>query len=206
MIITLEGNISSGKTTIGNAIAKTGRASFVEEPVGIWQTKYSDNLLDLFYKDKKRFAYMFQNAAFLSRAKTRSEILEMTDHSNVLLERSIYSDRRVFAELLHESGDMLDVEWELYCEMWEWLNARWCDDSDVTVYVRASAKTCFERMGGRGRQEETGVSLEYLQLLEAKHESWLAGTNLTNDQEHVIIVDGELEVDVESLLDKLGIE
>jgi len=71
MIITLEGNISSGKTTVGNAIAETGRASFIEEPVGIWQTKYSENLLDLFYKDKKRFAYMFQNAAFLSRAKNK---------------------------------------------------------------------------------------------------------------------------------------
>ena len=199
MIITLEGNISSGKTTVGNAIAETGRASFIEEPVGIWQTKYSENLLDLFYKDKKRFAYMFQNAAFLSRAKTRSEILEMTDHSNTFLERSIYSDRFVFAKLLHETGDMLDVEWELYCEMWDWLNERWCDDSDVTVYIRTSAEICFERMGGRGRQEETGVSLEYLQLLEAQHESWLFGNKC------VIMVDGSEKIDPEALLDKLNI-
>ena len=208
MIITLEGNISSGKTTIGEAIAKTGRASFVEEPVGVWQTKYSENLLDLFYKDKKRFAYMFQNAAFLTRAKTRTEILKMTDHSNVVLERSIYSDRFVFARLLHEAGDMLDVEWELYCDMWDWLNERWCDEPDKIVYIRTSAETCFERMGGRGREEETGVSLDYLRLLDTAHEEWLGEANnscLTNDQEHVIIVDGESEVCVDSLLDKLGI-
>ena len=200
MIITLEGNISSGKTTIGKAMARTGRVSFVEEPVSIWQTKYSENLLDLFYKDKKRFAYMFQNAAFLTRAKTRTEILRMTDHSNVVLERSIYSDRFVFARLLHEAGDMLDVEWELYCDMWDWLNERWCDEPDKIAYVKTSVETCFERMGGRGREEETGVSLAYLRLLDDAHNSWL-----TNDQEHVIIVDGESEVDVDSLLEKLKV-
>jgi len=198
-LIVLDGNISSGKTTIGNELAKTGLLAFLEEPVLEWQTKYSENILDLFYKDKKRYSYMFQSAAFLTRAKTWDEILKMTDHSNVIMERSIFSDRFVFARMLHESGDMLDIEWELYCEMWEWLNKRWCNEPDTIVYIKTSPEICFERMGGRGRQEETGVSLGYLKDLHRMHEEWLG------DLDNVITIDGSLPFNTEDILIELNI-
>ena len=201
-LITIEGGIASGKTTLGNAIAETGRAAFLCEPISDWQSKYSANILDLFYKDKERFSYLFQNCAFLSRAKTWDEILNMTDHSTVFTERSIFSDKFVFAKMLHESGDMLDIEWELYCDMWKWLNERWCCDPDKIVYVKTSPETCLDRIvNKRARGEEISITIDYLRLLEDAHNSWL-----TNDQEHVIIVDGESEICVDSLLDKLGIE
>ena len=52
------------------------------------------------------------------------------------------------------------------------------------------------------------MSLEYLRLLDVAHEEWLGETHnslLTNGQPYVIIVDGENEVDIESLLEKLEI-
>jgi len=198
-LIVLDGNISSGKTTIGNELAKTGLLAFLEEPVLEWQTKYSENILDLFYKDKKRYSYMFQGAAFLTRAKAWDEILEMTDHSNVMMERSIFSDRFVFARMLHESGDMLDIEWELYCEMWEWLSERWCEEPDTIVYIKTPPEICFERMGGRGRQEETGVSLGYLKDLHRMHEEWLG------ELDNVITIDGSLQFNVDDILTELNI-
>lgn len=44
---------------------------------------------------------------------------------------------------------------------------------DGFIYLRASPDTCHKRMKMRKREEELGVSLDYLQDLHEKHESWL---------------------------------
>lgn len=197
----VEGNIGCSKSTTGAALAETGLASFVPEPVRLWQTKFDENILDLFYADSKRWAFAFQLAAFTTRAKTCSEIIELADHSTIFLERSIYSDRRVFAESLLEQGLMTVTEFQIYEAMWEWTAARWCVVPDKIIYIRTPAEVCLERINLRARGEETGITLEYLQHLEDKHDFWL-----TNAREDVIILDGSLRVDPYELLAKLGIE
>lgn len=44
---------------------------------------------------------------------------------------------------------------------------------DGFIYLRASPDTCHKRMMLRKREEEGGVSLDYLRDLHEKHESWL---------------------------------
>lgn len=44
---------------------------------------------------------------------------------------------------------------------------------DGFIYLRASPDTCHKRMMMRKREEESGVSLDYLRGLHEKHESWL---------------------------------
>ncbi len=44
---------------------------------------------------------------------------------------------------------------------------------DGFIYLRASPDTCHKRMMLRKRAEEGGVTLDYLQGLHEKHESWL---------------------------------
>jgi len=97
-MILFEGNIAAGKSTVGRRLAESGLFDFIEEPVGSWQKDFAANLLELFYKDPKRWSFTFQLAAFTTRAKTWTEVLAMTDHQNVVLERSIYCDRYVFAD------------------------------------------------------------------------------------------------------------
>jgi len=172
-MILFEGNIAAGKSTVGRRLAASELFAFVEEPVGAWQGEFEENLLDLFYRDTNRWAFTFQLAAFTTRAKTWTEVLAMTDHRNVVLERSIYCDRYVFAKNCYQSGLMKKTEWQLYCKLWDWLESNWCAEPDKIVYLRTPAEVCLERIEARGREEETTIPIEYLRDLERLHDEWL---------------------------------
>jgi deoxyadenosine/deoxycytidine kinase len=172
-MILLEGNIGAGKSTLGRILAESGLFAFIEEPVEVWQKGFAANLLDAFYADMKRWAFTFQITAFVTRAKTWKEVLALTDHSRVVLERSIFTDRYVFAANSHQLGGMSDVEWDVYCGLWDFLVSNYCVEPDCILYYRTPAAVCVERMKARGRSEEAGVSLEYLQQLESLHDQWL---------------------------------
>jgi len=182
----IEGNISVGKTTFLQRIASEcealqGVVDVVPEPVDKWQNvvgKTKDgkptsfNLLDEFYRAPERYAYTFQNFVFYTRflqeQTTRHEPSPLR-----LMERSVFSDRMVFCESLAEANWMNEMEMSVYDS--------WFDHVIGTneqlipsgfIYLRAQPNTCHERLNGRGRKEEAGVSLEYLSQLHDKHEKW----------------------------------
>ena len=196
-MILFEGNIAAGKSTVGRRLAESKLFGFVEEPVGAWQGDFEENLLDLFYRDTERWAFTFQLAAFTTRAKTWSEVLAMTDHRNVVLERSIYCDRYVFAKNCHQSGLMSKTEWKLYCKLWDWLETNWCAEPDRIVYLRTPAEVCQERIEKRGREEETTIPLEYLRDLEALHDEWLLGNP------KAVVLDGCRQWTAEEVYDEM---
>jgi len=183
-MILFEGNIAAGKSTVGRRLAASELFGFIEEPVGSWQQDFEENLLDLFYRDGKRWAFTFQLAAFTTRAKTWSEVLAMTDHSTVVLERSIYCDRYVFAKNCYQTGLITKTEWQLYCRLWDWLQENWCAEPDKIVYLRTPAEVCCERIAQRGRSEEDTIPLEYLRDLEVLHDEWLT------DNPKAVVIDG----------------
>ena len=183
-MILFEGNIAAGKSTVGRRLHESGLFGFIEEPVGAWQMDFAANLLGMFYEDPKRWAFTFQLAAFTTRAKTWSEVLGMIDHSTVVLERSIYCDRYVFAKNCYQSGLMSESEWQIYCRMWDWLQSNWCTDPDKIVYLRTPAEVCHERIEERGRNEENKIPIEYLRDLEVLHDEWLLDNPLA------VVVDG----------------
>jgi len=172
-MILLEGNIGAGKSTMGKILKTSGLFDFIEEPVEAWQEGFAANLLDAFYSDMERWAFTFQITAFVTRAKTWQEVLALTDHSRVVLERSIFTDRYVFATNSHRLGGMTDAEWQVYCGLWDFLATNYCVEPECILYYRTPAEICVERMKTRGRSEESGVSLEYLCQLEALHDQWL---------------------------------
>ncbi|UCF10799.1 MAG: deoxynucleoside kinase [Candidatus Bipolaricaulota bacterium] len=196
-MILFEGNIAAGKSTIGRRLDESEWFAFIEEPVGAWQKEFAGNLLEMFYGDPKRWSFTFQLAAFTTRAKTWTEILKLTEHSNVVLERSIYCDRYVFAKNCYESGLMSKTEWQLYQKLWDWLESNWCTPPDHIVYLRTPAKVCHERIRERGRSEEDAIPLDYLQSLERLHDEWLL------DHPQAIVVDGTQQWSAEAVRDVL---
>jgi len=172
-MILLEGNIGAGKTTVGTTLAAPGEFGFIEEPTAAWREGYAANMLELFYDDPHRWAFTFQTCAFVTRAKTWKEMLALNDHSRVVLERSIYCDRYIFAENCHRTGLMSSAEYQLYCSLWDFLVADYSVQPDLILYLRTPADACLERIKARDRSEESGITLEYLLQLEGLHDEWL---------------------------------
>jgi deoxyadenosine/deoxycytidine kinase len=185
IILSLDGNIGAGKSTLLAQIrAEIPEIHVVDEPVGQWtalQDANGKNLLELFYEDKKRWAYTFQNCAILTRLQN---IQEAVNHVNattsgpqvILTERSVLTDKYVFAQMLLDTGFLDPMEWELYNSWFTLFHTQ----HPVTgiIYLSTGSTTSKERIHIRNRQGEDKISLDYLDALDAQHKQWVENTEL----------------------------
>lgn len=184
IVISIDGNIGAGKSTLLTAIKdKLPQVVVIHEPVDTWtslKNKEGKNLLELFYEDKKRWAYTFQNAAILTRLRTIELALqEPLSEGKIpvyLCERSVLTDRFVFAEMLKDSGDIDDLEWQLY-SMWFDNYARRIPMKGI-VHLTTTPETSKERITIRGRSGEDKISSDYLDCLDQQHNKWISNTTL----------------------------
>ena len=180
-IISLDGNIGAGKSTL---LQKLGTAfpyiKVVPEPVDTWtRLKNADgrNLLELFYEDKRRWAYTFQNAAILSRLKMIKEAVNNALPGQIIVtERSVLTDRFVFAQMLKDKGEIDPLEWDLY-EMWYNTFTTELPMAGI-IYITTGVATSSERIKKRGRGGEGSIPDAYLTDLADQHDLWLSETDL----------------------------
>ena len=182
--VSIEGNIGGGKTTMINHIRERfPDYRIVDEPVHIWQALKDSadrSLLQCFYEDKTRWSYTFQNAAFITRImgstaaleKAKSDIVSGHKEKIVIIsERGIFTDRYVFASMLHADGSLNPLEWELYTYWFDHFSKN--VKLDGIIYVTTESGVCKDRIKTRGRQGEESISAEYLNELHKYHENWL---------------------------------
>ena len=67
------------------------------------------------------------------------------------------------------------------------------------IYIKTSPEICLERIAQRSRGEEADIPIEYLRHIDRMHEEWLSKLD------NVIVVDGSLQFDVDSILTELNI-
>ena len=87
------------------------------------------------------------------------------------MERSLFSARFCFVENLFRQGYLAEPEYVVLDEWFKYLSPD--VKVDLIVYLKTKPETCFERIKSRCRQEETSLSLDYLQSLHKVHEEWL---------------------------------
>jgi deoxyadenosine/deoxycytidine kinase len=174
-LLVVEGNIGAGKSTFLRMLKDNLDLDVIFEPTDKWQKVGEDgNLLDLFYKDIKRWAYTFQSYAFITRVQSLIEYQQQNSEKTVqILERSVYCDRYCFAKNCFEAGNMTALEWQIYREWFSWLVEGYTQKPNGFIYLKADPKVCYQRLVKRARSEEGAIPLEYLQSLHNKHEDWL---------------------------------
>jgi thymidine kinase len=196
----VEGNIGSGKSTLLEKLTDNKQYEVVREPVNLWlNIKGSDdkNILQNFYEDPERYAYIFQSMVF----KTRLESLDCEQKKPVRFsERSIWTDKYVFGKSCVDSKKMNGLETNCYHFWFDWLEKKFWKKPDGIIYLRTSPEKCMERMKERARNEESSVPLDYLEELHQYHEDWLSKWTTTP----VLIIDNNNDNDWDNVIKQIN--
>ena len=185
----LEGNIGAGKSSFLQILADHLNCKVIFEPHHRWQASDdSENILDLFYKNPKRWGYTFETYTLLTRLCDHQMHRHQHIDQFVISERSPYSGRYCFAANTHDQGHISQLEWALYESLCDHLFAGHVAKPTGIIYLRTDPKVCLERLNARNRKEESTLPLSYLEQLHAKHESWLS------DKQDIptLVLDGNL--------------
>ena len=194
VIISIDGNIGSGKSTKVRDLEKyyteQGRNDviFIQEPVDSWNSVVDENgvtILSNYYKDQKRFAFRLQMLAYISRLSLLRDAVKK-GYKYIITERCVGTDRNVFSKMLYDKGDIEHDEYIIY--------QKWYEEfiSDVPigaiVYIKASPETCLERVNIRAREGEN-IPLEYLKECDKYHDDWI-------NSEHVpkLVIDADIDL------------
>ena len=182
VFITIEGNIGGGKTTMINRLRSMyPEFNIIDEPVDVWTSMKDEegrSLLELFYTDKQRWSYTFQNAAFITRYLSAYEALKkpITRDTIYISERGVLTDRYVFATMLKDDGLLTKIEWDLYTQWFDHFSG--LVKVDGIVYIKTASDVCSSRIKTRGRQGEDGIPQDYLDALDKYHADWLVNTSV----------------------------
>ncbi len=189
--IVVDGLIGAGKTTLINLLVakytKDGlKVCACLEPVDLWR---ETGALAHFYKDVNTHAYEFQTFAFVTRVKSILETIESNPDAEVyIMERSIFTDRYIFVEMLKEKlgpvrMTMYNMWWDMWAKLLPFKPSSW-------VFLNTSLQEADRRICIRDRSEESSVDIEYQRNLQLAHNAFY--DKLKADSEHVIIIDAVL--------------
>ena len=164
MHIAIAGNIGSGKTTLTGLLAK----HFTWEPH--YEDVDTNPYLPSFYEDMQRWSFNLQIYFLNSRFRQIVEIRNR--HQNVIQDRTIYEDAKIFAPNLHHMSLMTSRDFNNYESLFE-LMASFIQPPDLLIYLRADVPTLVRNIQKRGRDYEASIRLDYLKSLNDRYEAWI---------------------------------
>lgn len=177
MIFSIEGNIGSGKSTLLNILkekyATCPNILFIDEPVEEWKTVTHDgkSILELFYTNKQKYSLTFQILTYITRLRKLLEALKHHSDKLIICERSIYTDKFVFAKMLKEQQYIDEIEWKTYNYWFDtFIEAT---QLDHIVYINTNPEICYNRIKKRSRKGEDSIPLDYLKHCDRLHKEWL---------------------------------
>jgi len=163
---------------------------FLEEPVKKWSSiknEKNEGLLEVFYKDMKRWSYTFQNAAYITRMQDILRCILRSNKKYIFTDRSLQCDKNVFAKMLHDDKKIDILEWNTYNTWNNLFDDMFYGGKYNIIYLRCDPKIAYERMTTRGRDAEKEIPLAYFQSLHEYHDSWLIN-NKNKDKYNVLIL------------------
>ncbi len=168
-LVVVAGNIGAGKTSLTERIGAQMA----------WRTDYesvSDNpYLADFYADMRQWSFHLQVFFLGHRAEQYLEAAQ--DPRSVILDRSIYEDAHIFARALHHMGNLDERDYQAYRRLYD-LVVRGLPAPDLLIYLKAPVDVLMARIRRRGRAAESGITADYLSLLESFYDDWMATFDL----------------------------
>lgn len=167
--IVVAGNIGAGKTSLTERVgARLGYQAAFES--------VSDNpYLADFYANMQAWSFHLQ-VFFLGHRAEQHLALATASHS-AICDRSIYEDYYIFARALHRLGNLNERDHDAYRRLFNLMVGQ-LPAPDLLLYLHASTPTLLARIQGRGRAIESGITADYLNLLNSLYADWLGAFDL----------------------------
>jgi deoxyadenosine/deoxycytidine kinase len=168
-LVVVAGNIGAGKTSLTERIgARLG-----------WVTGFesvSDNpYLPDFYANMKVWSFHLQIYFLGHRAKQYLDLAN--EPRSTILDRSIYEDAYIFARALHHMDNLSERDYLAYRRLFE-LVVGSLPPPNLLIYLKAPVDVLMQRIRKRARGMETGITPEYLTLLDTFYDDWLKAFDL----------------------------
>ena len=168
-LVLVAGNIGTGKTSLAERIGSR---------LG-WQTSYesvADNpYLPDFYADMKRWSFHLQIFFLGHRAEQHLELAASS--RSAISDRSIYEDAYIFARALRHMGNISERDYLAYRRLFDQIVGS-LPRPDLLLYLKAPVPVLMARINQRGREIESGITADYLLLLESFYADWMATFDL----------------------------
>ncbi len=163
-LIVVAGNIGAGKTSLTERLGSR---------LG-WETAFesvSDNpYLPDFYADMRAWSFHLQ-IFFLGHRSNQYLELARSERS-AILDRSIYEDAYIFARALHHLGNLNERDYLAYRRVFDLLVST-LPPPNLLINLKAPVDVLAERIRRRGRDIETGITADYLNLLDSFYDDWM---------------------------------
>ena len=187
-----DNTIDSNGNIVNNSIDSDGNIIYkkyvkaIYEPVDLWN---STGALQYFYEDIPKRCLEFQHYTYSTRiASVIDEIYNYPNAHTYILERSIWSDRYIFMELLRDVvGELRMSMYNQWCDMWVYILPlkvnKW-------ILLNTSLDESLNRITMRNRNgESSGISVEYQRDLHKKHTDFY--DKLVISGENVMVIESD---------------
>ena len=200
-IVLVAGNIGSGKTSLTERLgARLG-----------WSTAFesvADNpYLADFYANMRNWSFHLQIFFLGHRAQQYLDMVALP--KSVILDRSIYEDAHIFARALHHMGNLDERDYFSYRRVFDLVVSK-LPAPDLLIYLKAPVQVLYERIRQRGRSIESGITADYLALLESFYTDWMQAFDvcpvltIRTDDLDFVNKPGHLDIVIERIRDRLA--
>jgi deoxyadenosine/deoxycytidine kinase/ribonuclease HI len=186
-IYSIEGNIGSGKSTVIKLLKDRFYGNkdihFLLEPVSEWESitdENGDNIIEKYYENQEKYAFSFQMMAYITRLSQLKQAIKK-GYKYIVTERSLMTDKMVFAKLLYYDKKIDNINYEIYNR---WFNEFIAEIPNINyIYIRTTPEIAEQRVINRSRPGEN-IQLSYLQQCHDYHELWM---NEIKNEKNIIV-------------------
>ena len=160
-IISIDGNIGAGKSTVLKDLERRGYIVFPED-IDTWKP-----LLEGYYTDPHRWAFTLQTGILDSLNSQHVRIKELMPYHSIIFMERAPSSSKLFADISREKGYITEKEYNVYAGCYKKLVRA----PDIKLFIDTDVDICLERIKRRGRECERDVDHAYLKRLSIEYKN-----------------------------------
>jgi deoxyadenosine/deoxycytidine kinase len=170
MIISLEGNIGSGKEAFLQFLKKklNDEVVFLEDSVYNWD---NESLLNNFYRNPERWAFTLEVYSTTQKCQRLKELSSLVNRGSVIISRrSHISDKECFLKTCKQMKYITEKEMNIYLELFNIFSV---PKIGSIIYLKSNVNKCFEHIISKQNGFEKTINFDYIQKLNQNYENWI---------------------------------